>query len=70
MNIAEFNDLYDDEYRCKVSYCDWSGDKAKGVILGVVPKEKGKRPRVFIDSFTQKIPLSRVITLTKTKTKW
>lgn len=60
---------YDEEHRCETTYVNGMNQQTKGILLSGIEKH-GRRLVVAIDSYVNKIPLRRVISVTKTSTKW
>ena len=71
MKHSTFMETYSGEVRCMVTYTDNFGRTAKGIALQEPTKSltTGKYC-VYIDSFVNSVPLSRVHKIERTNNRW
>jgi len=70
MNIVDFNKIYDAEFLCEALFSNASDKTVTGIVLAAPVKGVNGRYTVHIDSVSLRIPLNRILKLTKSSRKW
>lgn len=70
MRIIEFSSTFSEEFLCEAKYLDGADNVVSGIVLSPPTRNHNSHYVVRIDSASHKIPLKRVLKLTKSSRKW
>ena len=70
MNLAQFNKEYDPNKKCYVKYRDANGWIHLGLLLQGVSTALNGNKFVYVNSFTNRVSLDRLISLSVSMETW
>lgn len=70
MNIQQFNAVYVQSHLCQATYLNGSDQVVQGIVVDDPKQNHKKQYLVPIDSKANRIPLHRILKVTKSARRW